>query len=188
MFVVKRSSRKPQHMEDAEPVDLNSDPLVEEPEIFVPTAVAEPATVDPVPEVVPVVPVSLHPEPAFHAKKPRRNYLEFDTVAHFPDLPTKTARCVGMGHYLSDAQRQKLNPGFVLAIPEPTNRHDANAIVIADPAGRKLGYLSAGQAKSYAPLIQALGALQLDCRRDGIKLWIDLPNLPALRKRVADQL
>lgn len=171
-----------------QPPALESKPVppaaaaVEEPPVV---AVVEPREAADAPDpAVPVVATIPQAAAPVREARPRRNYVEFDKVAHFPDLPTKTARCVGMGHYLSDAQRQRLNPGFVIAIPEPTNKHDPNAIVITDPAGRKLGYLSAGQAKSYAPLIQAVGALQLDCRRDGSKLWLDLPNLPALRKYV----
>lgn len=168
-------------------------PPAEEVQLAGPSAAAEPtlsaAGVNPVPVVVdplaaPNLKASRRPDPTPRAAKPRRTHIAYGAVAHFPDLPTKPARCVGMGQYLSEAQRQRLNPGFVIAIPEPDNKHDPQAIIIADPAGRKLGYLSAGHATSYAPLIQAVGALRLDCHMDGMKLWMDLPILPALRDRV----
>lgn len=180
VIVMVRAMRRPRPA--AEEVLLSS-PSAETGRTL-PARAADPVPVAVDPLAAPDRGAAGRPDPTPRAAKPRRTHIEYGEAAHFPDLPTKSARCVGMGQYLSEAQRQRLNPGFVIAVTEPQNKHDPNAIVIADPAGRKLGYLSAGHATSYAPLIQAVGALRLDCRMDGMKLWMDLPILPALRERI----
>jgi hypothetical protein len=111
----------------------------------------------------------------------KRHHIRYERLEYFPDLPHKVVRCVGMGHYLSTAERNRLNLSIAIAVPEPTNRVDKSAVAIINHDGRKLGYLSKAQAASYAPIIAKMGALQLDCRMDGSQIMLSLPTLPALR-------
>lgn len=116
----------------------------------------------------------------------KRHVVKYPAPATFPDLPTKQARCVGQMHYLSDKERDKLDVHTVVIVRDTLNPVDSdNALAVLRHDGRKLGYLSSAQAKAYAPTIESLGALEVPCRVEGSRLWIDLPTLPAIKKAVA---
>lgn len=111
----------------------------------------------------------------------KRQYIRYERLEYFPDLPHKIVRCVGMGNYLTPGERNRLDLSTAIAVPEPTNPVDKNAVAIINDEGRKLGYLSTAKAAGYAPIIAKLGALQLDCRIDGSQIMLSLPTLSALR-------
>ncbi|MGJ3403221.1 HIRAN domain-containing protein [Glutamicibacter sp. Je.9.36] len=72
-----------------------------------------------------------------------------------------------------------------MAKVEPRNKIDPNAVKIMTLEGKKIGYLPAGLAKNYSPLIKQIGELRLDCRMVGIQLWMDVPHLVSLRKQLS---
>lgn len=104
------------------------------------------------------------------------------SVQWFPDLESRSMRVVGVGHYLEGAERDQWRSQRVVLVAEPSNPVDANAVTVALLGGRKVGYLSAGTAKLYQPLLLELGPISVPSRADGRKLWIDVPRVPALRK------
>jgi hypothetical protein len=62
------------------------------------------------------------------------------------------------------------------------NSADPNAVAVVRDDSRKVGYLSEAQARTLAPLLNGLESLQVSCRVDGSRLWLDLPAPTALRK------
>lgn len=57
--------------------------------------------------------------------------------------------------------------------------HDTPTLNWEEP--RKVGYISQAKARALAPILDELGTLQIECRVDGSRLWLDLPTASALR-------
>lgn len=113
------------------------------------------------------------------------HHVAFPEPASFQGLSVKRVRAVGQGFYLTWQERESLALDEVVAVRDPENPVDPNAVAIVRwDDGRKLGYISRAQAAGYAPLIEQVGALRLDCRVDGSRLWLHLPRLPELRAAV----
>ena len=98
------------------------------------------------------------------------------------DLPTREYSVVGMEHHLTKRQIQTINPPFLVAVPEPTNHHDRNAVKITDPSGRKVGYMTAGLAQYYHEPIKQLGSLRMECRKSNGRLHYQIPKWQDLAK------
>ncbi|WP_394801303.1 HIRAN domain-containing protein [Brevibacterium zhoupengii] len=87
-----------------------------------------------------------------------------------------------MGNYCTDEYRRTRHPGSVVIQAEPTNPVDSNAVTVASRQGKRLGYMSAGNAKAYHGVVASLGAIEVPCTEDGLKWWMEIPTLPSLRK------
>lgn len=99
-------------------------------------------------------------------------------------LPSRRLRVVGSSHQFTGQhtvwtwQLQR----------EPKNRYDSNAIAVRFTDGRRAGYVSANQAKTYAPLLDASGYSMFFVSAIGSegttssRIWVDLPTTPALRR------
>lgn len=111
-------------------------------------------------------------------------HLSYPRPAYFPDLPTKQLRCVGTWAYLTDQERDGLRLRSVVAVPEPDNEYDPNAVAIVRHDGRKVGYLTRAQAAAYVALVGKVGALKVDVATRRGSILLQLPSLPALRKAV----
>lgn len=103
-------------------------------------------------------------------------------IISFPELPTRRIKIVGMGNYCTDGYRRNNHPNAVVIQAEPTNPVDPNAITVATHKGRRLGYIAAGTAKTYHQVVASLGSIEVPCEQDGLKWWMEVPTLPALRK------
>jgi hypothetical protein len=66
------------------------------------------------------------------------------------------------------------------------NTADPNAVAVIRDDFRKVGYLAEAQARTLAPILDALDSLQVTCRLDGSKLRLDLPAPEALKKALAE--
>lgn len=106
-------------------------------------------------------------------------------MEYYPELPVRSTKCAGMSNHMSQKKREEFNPPYVIAKAEPRNKVDPNAVKIMTLEGKKIGYLPAGLAKSFSPLIKQLGELRLDCRMVGNQLWMDVPQVVELRKKIA---
>lgn len=62
------------------------------------------------------------------------------------------------------------------------DRYLAHTSAVVRDDSRKVGYLSEGQARTLAPILDGLDPLQVTCPLDGSKLWLDLPAPAALIK------
>lgn len=102
----------------------------------------------------------------------------------FPESDSRFHAVVGEENYLTERELRKLRPGYLIATPEPKNKFDRNAVVMHDLAGRKIGYMSAGLAKSYQPLIVQTGPVKLPMHREGKLIKYKLPTLSALKSYV----
>lgn len=115
----------------------------------------------------------------------KRHKVNFGQPASFPELKTTPRRCVGQGYYLSDRERQALDMHLAFLVRDKRNPADPNAVAVVRDDFRKVGYLSEAQARTLAPILDGLDSLQVSCRLDGSKLWLDLPAPAALRKALA---
>lgn len=109
-------------------------------------------------------------------------WFDLESIRSFPRLETRAMRVVGLGHYLTGTERHEWVRQAVVLLPEPGNPVDTLAVAVARPDGRKVGYISAGTAKQYQPVLLNVGPVKVISRRDGMKLWVDVPRLPELRK------
>ena len=110
-------------------------------------------------------------------------------VRDLTSLDSKRLRIRGTYAYVPDSKRSEFGGTEYLLVREPTNAHDASAIAVYGRQ-RKIGYVSAAKAAGLTPLLDQC----TDC--DGfvvtgtstsdtsIRLWVDLPTLPALRAYV----
>lgn len=108
-----------------------------------------------------------------------------EDVAYPPNLPTVSGKIRGISYATSSVDIFK---GTCRLIPEPDNSYDKNAVLVFFD-DRKGGYIPAGRAQSYAPLLTQLGApLVVTYRRHSDTAYprIDLPSVPALRAFVRD--
>lgn len=112
----------------------------------------------------------------------KRHKVNYGEPAYFPELGTTPRRCVGQGYYLSDRERQALDMHLAFLVRDRRNTADPNAVAVVRDDSRKVGYLSEAQARTLAPILDGLECLQVSCRVDGSRLWVDLPAPAALRK------
>lgn len=112
----------------------------------------------------------------------KRHKVNYGKPAFFPELSTTPRRCVGQGYYLSERERQALDIHLAFLVRDKRNSADANAVAVVRDDFRKVGYLSEAQARTLAPVLEGLESLQVSCRVDGSRLWLDLPAPAALRK------
>jgi hypothetical protein len=73
---------------------------------------------------------------------------------------------------------------IALLVRDRSNPVDPLAVAVIREDGRKVGYLSEAKARTFAPLLDELDSLQVQCTVDGSRLWLDLPTAAALRKAV----
>lgn len=112
----------------------------------------------------------------------KRHKVNYGKPAFFPELRTTPRRCVGQGYYLSDRERQELQMHLAFLVRDKRNVADPNAVAVIRDDFRKVGYLSEAQARTLAPILDGLESLQVSCRLDRSRLWLDLPAPAALRK------
>ncbi|SDL15986.1 HIRAN domain-containing protein [Arthrobacter sp. ok362] len=112
----------------------------------------------------------------------KRHKVNYGKPALFPELMTTPRRCVGQGYYLSERERRELQMHLAFLVREKLNTVDPNAVAVVRDDFRKVGYLSEAQARTFAPILDGLESLQISCRVDGSRLWLDLPAPAALRK------
>lgn len=106
-------------------------------------------------------------------------------VLDLRELPSRRQRVVGSFGWVTDAERSKYGGTSYLLVREPMNDFDRGAVAVYGK-GRKVGYLTAAKAAALTPI---LDLLDFDAFRVGgasvvnnsIRLWIDVPALPALR-------
>lgn len=108
--------------------------------------------------------------------------VTLEPITSFPELPTRQIKIVGMGNYCTDGYRRTSHPRTVVIQAEPTNPVDPNAVTVATRKGKRLGYIAAGTAKQYHHIVASIGAIEVACTQDGLKWWMEVPTLPALRK------
>lgn len=88
----------------------------------------------------------------------------------------------GISHWVDDSDIAK--SGQLYLRREPSNEHDVNAVAVYAET-RKVGYLSAGRAKSYAPLLDQLGGQAVVSRDESrSRASFFLPPIPEMRKIV----
>lgn len=109
-------------------------------------------------------------------------------VADLRELPCTRYRIKGSAFVVSDLNRERFGGTEYQLRREPKNRHDANAIAVYGQ-GRRVGYISAAKAASIAPLLDVLPEMAFTVGGMGvvgnsIRLWVDVPSLPALRQYV----
>ena len=112
----------------------------------------------------------------------KRHKVNYGKPAYFPELSTTPRRCVGQAYYLSDRERDALDMHIAFLVRDRQNSADPNAVAVVRDDFRKVGYLSEAQARTLAPLLEGLESLQVSCRVDGSRLWLDLPAPSVLRK------
>lgn len=100
-------------------------------------------------------------------------------------LDSTRVRVKGTVNYVPDALREDVGGTVYTLRREPSNKHDRNAIVVIWE-GRKVGYVSATKAALLAPLLDEIGAGDfivngMGAYTNSIRLWVDLPKVPALR-------
>lgn len=94
-------------------------------------------------------------------------------------------RAVGESYWVKPETVAALSVDHFIIVREPRNKHDANALAVYG-GGRKVGYVSAARASTYAPLLDALSVSRVRVARDGEDgLRFRLPSLSALRRAVA---
>lgn len=104
------------------------------------------------------------------------------TTRDLRDLPASEFGIQGYSFYV-EAKSEQINDVYRL-VREPANKHDSNAIAVFN-GPRKIGFVSATKAASYAPLLDSISAdtfLIGGVVRDRGKMLLLLPSLPALRK------
>jgi hypothetical protein len=121
----------------------------------------------------------------------RRADLHVDklNIMDLRGLEARRLRIVGSSYVCSDRDRQVYGGTQYLLVREPDNRADGNAVAVYGK-GRQLGYASSSKAGALGPLLERLGADAYlvngaSMTDASIKLWVDLPSLPALRAHVA---
>jgi hypothetical protein len=102
------------------------------------------------------------------------------------ELESFRTRIKGTGYVVPDAERLDVGGTTYALIREPSNRHDPNAIAVHDGV-RAVGYVSSARAGSMAPVLDSMGAPAYLVAgaapgEAGIRLWMDLPKLDALRR------
>lgn len=112
----------------------------------------------------------------------KRHKVNYGKPLSFPDLKTTPRRCVGQGYYLSDRERSSLNMHLAFLVRDKRNVADPSAVAVVRDDFRKVGYLSEAQARALAPILDGLNSLQVSCRVEGSRLWLDLPAPAALSK------
>lgn len=112
----------------------------------------------------------------------KRHKVDYGKPAYFPELSTTPRRCVGQGYYLSERERRALDMHLAFLVRDKRNASDPNAVAVVRDDFRKVGYLSGAQALKLAPLLDTVDSLQVSCRVDGSKLWLDLPSWSVLKK------
>ncbi|KFF58655.1 hypothetical protein JF66_17000 [Cryobacterium sp. MLB-32] len=124
------------------------------------------------------------------AKAPTPALLDLDPaeVADLRGLPFSRYRIKGSAYVISDTNRERFGGTEYQLRREPKNRHDTHAIAIYGQ-GRMVGYISAAKAASIAPLLDVLPEVAFTVGGAGvvgnsIRLWVDVPSLPALRQYV----
>lgn len=114
----------------------------------------------------------------------KRHRLDYGQPLFIPGLPTTTVRCVGQGYYLSQRERDSLVMHHAFLVRDRRNPVDPLAVAVIRDDMRKVGYISAAKAKQFAPLLEHLDSLQVDCTVDGSRLWLQLPSVPSLRREI----
>ncbi|MET4003926.1 hypothetical protein ABIB48_002664 [Arthrobacter sp. UYCu511] len=98
----------------------------------------------------------------------------------------KRTRIVGSAYWVTERERSRYGGTEYLLVREPTNKWDQYAVAVYG-RGRKVGHLSEAKAAAFAPILDALGydgytVGGASVSVNSIRLWVDLPSIPALRK------
>lgn len=107
-------------------------------------------------------------------------------VLDLRNVPSTRMRIKGSANWVTDDERAKYGGTEYLLVREPANEFDLNAVAVYGK-GRKVGYVSAVKAAALAPILDPLpfDAFLLggtSVVENSIRLWVDVPKLPELRK------
>jgi hypothetical protein len=110
-------------------------------------------------------------------------------VLDLRELPSKRTRIVGSSNWVSDAGRAEFGGTEYLLVRQPWNPVDPSAVAVVG-RGRVVGYLSSSKASAFAEVFDPI-PVRYDAYRvtgasvfeNSIRLWVDVPYLPALRSR-----
>lgn len=102
------------------------------------------------------------------------------------DLETFRTRIKGTAFVVPDDERFEAGGTTYALIREPANTYDPNAIAVHD-GHRRVGYVSSARAGSMAPILDSMSAPAFLVSgaapgEAGIRLWMDLPKIEALRR------
>ncbi|MDE0545477.1 HIRAN domain-containing protein [Microbacterium sp. C7(2022)] len=111
------------------------------------------------------------------------------TVVDLLGVDAMRMRIKGSVAWVTDTERARYGGQEYLLVREPDNEFDAQAIAVYG-RGRKVGYVPASKAAALAPLLDALEAdaylvAGAAVQQNSIRLWVDVPRVPALRSFVA---
>ncbi|TFC34998.1 HIRAN domain-containing protein [Cryobacterium sp. TMT2-14] len=125
--------------------------------------------------------------PEVHAPGVKKVVLDEDSIVvlDLRSVPSTRMRIVGSSFWVTDTGRAAHGGTEYLLKREPRSKVDPNAVAVYGK-GRKVGYVSSVKAASIAPI---LDGLSFDAFRVGgtsvlggsIRLWVDVPSVPALR-------
>jgi hypothetical protein len=106
------------------------------------------------------------------------------------ELPASSYRVKGTVYTVPDHERQGVGGLEYFLIREPDNKFDKSAVAIHSGIN-KVGYVSSSKAGGIAPLLDRLGNLAFlvngaNTTETSLRLWIDLPTLPARRAYVTE--
>lgn len=99
-------------------------------------------------------------------------------------------RIKGSVMWVTDTERARYGGLDYLLVREPDNDFDAQAIAVYG-RGRKVGYVPASKAAAIAPMLDqlegdAFRVAGAAVQQNSIRLWVDVPRVPALRTFVSD--
>jgi hypothetical protein len=110
------------------------------------------------------------------------------TLLDLHGVPSTRMRIKGSANWVTDQERSEYGGTEYLLLREPENQYDKQALAIYG-RGRKVGYVSASKAAALAPILDSLpfdafsvgGTSVIE---SSIRLWVDVPKVPDLRKHV----
>lgn len=120
--------------------------------------------------------------------KKRTRTVDPDRIHDLRHLDSIRLRIRGSFGSVTDAERKRYGGREYLLIREPDNAHDSNAVAVYG-GDRRVGYVTAARASSIAPLLDLLDADAFRVTGAGvdstsIRLWVNVPKVPALREHV----
>jgi hypothetical protein len=118
-------------------------------------------------------------------------YVDELAIIDLRSLPSKRTRIVGSANWVTDAERGQYGGTEYLFVREPSNQYDPSAVAVV-AHGRKVGYLSAAKASTFANIFDPFptrydGYLVsgISVIENSIRLWVDVPSVPSMRAFVA---
>ncbi len=110
------------------------------------------------------------------------------SIVDLSDLDSVRMRIKGQSHWVTVAERKEFGGVEYWLVREPRNKYDKNAVAVYGQ-GRKVGYISAARAAMLAAMLDEVGADAYlvggaNGADMGIRQWVDVPKVEALRSYV----